>query len=600
MAFVITQRCCNDASCVEVCPVDCIRPSPDHRDFSTTEMLYIDPGACIDCGACVPACPVGAIRYEEDLPGPMERYREINAAYFESKPLVDANPTLFHQPHRSRTGSRARVAIVGSGPAACYAAEELMTRLDVEVEMFDRLPTPHGLVRAGVAPDHAETKGIASIFDSRFATDAMRLHLNVEVGTDVTHDELMSHHHAVIYAVGAFEERPLGIPGEELPGCHPASDFVAWYNGHPDYVDSSFDLSGERAVIVGNGNVALDVARILLLDKDELEKTDIADHALTALRASNIREVVVLGRRGPLQAAYSSSEFLAFAYLPGVDVVIDPLEVALDLTSRKSLESPELDPAQAFKVKLAQDYAKQPLQGHDKRVLFRYLVSPEAILGTKRVEGIRIAKNQLVAADGQLKARPTDAKHDLAASLVFRSVGFRGRPVAGLPFDENRTTIPHQKGRVVGGDGDEFTGVYVAGWIKRGATGTIGTNKHCSRETVESLVEDFTAGRLPDPKGDRRTLNSLLAERQPNLISTEGWRAIDAAERKQGRATGRPRVKFTGVGTMVALAKVLRKRLELQPFPVTIRPACRHPRERFYRARAPSPRRWSSTDYTRQ
>lgn len=554
MAFVITQRCCNDASCVEVCPVDCIRPSPDHHDFNTTEMLYIDPGACIDCGACVPACPVGAIRYEDDLPGPMERYREINAAYFERNPL-DANPALFHQPHRTQTGSRARVAIVGSGPAACYAAEELLTRLDVEVEMFDRLPTPHGLVRAGVAPDHAETKGIGAIFDSRFATDAVRLHLNVEVGKDVTHDELMRHHHAVIYAVGAFEERPLEIPGEQLPGSHPAFEFVAWYNGHPDYVDSSFDLSGERAVIVGNGNVALDAARILLLGVDELEKTDIADHALTALRSSNIREVVVLGRRGPLQAAYSSSEFLAFAYLPGVDVVVDPPEVTLDLTSRALLEAPDLDPAQAFKVKLAQDYAKKPLHGHGKRVLFRYLVSPDEILGTDRVEGIRIAKNQLVAADGQLKARPTDAKQDLATSMVLRSVGFRGRPVPGLPFDEARTTIPHQKGRVIGDEGETLRGVYVAGWIKRGATGTIGTNKHCSRETVESLVEDFTSGRLPDPKGDRQTLNSLLTERRPNRISTEGWRAIDAAERKQGRATGRPRVKITDAGSMVEIAR---------------------------------------------
>ncbi|MBX7449401.1 FAD-dependent oxidoreductase [Mycolicibacterium sp. 3033] len=555
MAFVITQRCCNDASCVEVCPVDCIRPSPDHPDFSTTEMLYIDPGTCIDCGACVPACPVGAIRYEDDLPGPMERYREINAAYFERKPLVDANPTLVHQPHRRGSGRRARVAIVGSGPAACYAAEDLLSNLDVEVEMFDRLPTPHGLVRAGVAPDHAETKGIGAVFDSRFATDAVRLHLNVEVGKDVTHDELMSHHHAVIYAVGAFDERPLGIPGEQLPGSHPASEFVAWYNGHPDYVDSRFDLSGERAVIVGNGNVALDVARILLLDKDELAKTDIADHALNSLRQSNIREVVILGRRGPLQAAYSSSEFLALAYLPGVDVVIDPLEVTLDQTSQTLFRSAETDPAQTFKVTLAQDYADKSLHGHAKRVLFRYLVSPEEILGTERVTGVRIARNELLAADGELKATPTDSKEVVAASLVFRSVGFRGRAVAGLPFDKERTTVPHRKGRVLGGDGDDLTGVYVAGWIKRGATGTIGTNKHCSRETVESLVEDFIAGRLHDPEGDRQGLISLLNERQPELISTAGWRAIDTEERKKGRETGRPRVKFTDVDNMIEVAR---------------------------------------------
>ena len=537
-----------------MCPVDCIRPSPNDPAFSTTEMLYIDPGACIDCGACVPACPVSAIRYEDDLPGPMQRYRQINAAYFERNPL-DANPTLFHQPHRAAGGPRARVAIVGSGPAACYAAEDLLTRLDVEVEMFDRLPTPHGLVRAGVAPDHAQTKGVEAVFDSRFATDAVRLHLNVEVGRHITHEELMAHHHAVIYAVGAFEERQLGIAGEQLPGSHPASDFVAWYNGHPDFAHLSFDLSGERAAVVGNGNVALDVARILLLGIDQLEKTDIADHALDALRRSNIREVVVLGRRGPLQAAYSSSEFLAVGSLPDVDIVIDPREVTLDPTSRAQLEDPSVDPALAFKVKLAQDYASRPLHGNTKRLVFRYSVSPGEVLGADRVEGIRIITNELVESSGRVTARPTGSAHDLEASIILRSLGFRGRPLPGLPFDGDRTIIPHEAGRVIGDDGEVRVGVYVAGWIKRGATGTIGTNKHCSRETVTSLVEDFTAGKLAHPKGDGQALISLLSERQPDLVSTQGWRAIDTAERKHGRAEGRPRVKFTDVATMADIAR---------------------------------------------
>jgi ferredoxin--NADP+ reductase len=553
MAFVITQRCCNDASCVEVCPVDCIRPSPDDPEFATTEMLHIDPKACIDCGACVPACPVGAIRYEDDLPTAMERYREINAHYFERKPL-DANPTLFHSPHPARGGSRARVAIVGSGPAGCYAAEELLTRLDVEVEMFDRLPTPHGLIRAGVAPDHAETKGIGAVFDSRFATDSVQLHLNVEVGRDITHEELMDHHHAVIYAVGAFEERQLGIPGEHLPGSHPASEFVAWYNGHPDFASMSYDLSGERAVIVGNGNVALDVARILLLGSGELAATDIADHALTALGASNIREVVILGRRGPLQAAYSCSEFLALGSLPGVDVYIDPRELLLDSRSRDLLLDDDVDPTLEFKMRIAQEYADRPLQGHDKRVVFRYAVSPDEILGTDRVTGIRITENELVASGGEVQARPTDVTEELDASIVLRSIGFRGRPLSDLPFDDRRTTIPHTRGRVDGGDGQAHVGVYVAGWIKRGATGTIGTNRHCSRETVESLVEDFNAGRLPHPRGDRHALNSLLNSRRLHVVSAAGWRAIDSAERRKGRAERRPRVKFTEVETMAEIA----------------------------------------------
>ena len=486
MAFVITQRCCNDASCVEVCPVDCIRPSPGDPEFGTTEMLYIDPGACIDCGACVPACPVSAIRYEDDLPGPMERYRDINAAYFQRHPL-DADPTLFHQPYPGHTrGRRARVAIVGAGPAACYAADELLSRLDAEVEMFDRLPTPHGLVRAGVAPDHADTKGIGAVFDSKLATDAVRLHLNVEVGRHITHEELMRHHDAVIYAVGAFFERELGVTGEELSGSHPASEFVAWYNGHPDFADMSFDLSGERAVVVGNGNVALDVARILVLRQDDLEQTDIADHALIALRDSKIREVVILGRRGPLQAAYSASEFLAFGYLSGVDVVIDPRELDLDPASRALLETPEVDPALMLKATLAEEFASRPLHAQNRRVVFRYLVSPDEILGTDRVERIRLRKNELVEADGALKAQPTGTTEEFDTSLVLCSVGFRGRPLPGLPFDEHTATIPHQRGRVIGGGGQPVAGVYVVGWIKRGATGTIGTNKHCAREAIDS------------------------------------------------------------------------------------------------------------------
>ena len=553
MAFVITQRCCNDASCVEVCPVDCIRPSPDDPEFSSTEMLHIDPKACIDCGACVPACPVGAIRYEDDLPNAMERYREINAHYFERKPL-DANPTLFHSPHRVPGGSRARVAIVGSGPAGCYAAEELLNRLDVEVEIFDRLPTPHGLIRAGVAPDHAETKGVGAVFDSRFAADAVQLHLNVEVGRDITHEELMEYHHAVIYAVGAFEERQLGIPGEHLPGSHPASEFVAWYNGHPDFASMSYDLSGERAVIVGNGNVALDVARILLLGSEELATTDIADQALTALRTSSIREVVILGRRGPLQAAYSSSEFLALGSLPGVDVCIDPRELLLDNRSRALLLDDDVDPALEFKVRIAQEYADRPLQGHDKRLVFRYAVSPDQILGTDRVSGIRITENELVESDGEVQARPTDVTQEIDASIVLRSIGFRGHPLPDLPFDGRRTTVPHTRGRVDGGDAQAHVGVYVAGWIKRGATGTIGTNRHCSRETVESLVEDFNAGRLPHPRGDRHALNSLLNGRRLQVVSAAGWRAIDSAERRKGRAAGRPRVKFTEVEMMTEIA----------------------------------------------
>jgi ferredoxin/flavodoxin---NADP+ reductase len=556
MAFVITQRCCNDASCVPECPVDCIRPAPDHPEFDTTEMLYIEPDTCIDCGACVDACPVGAIYAEADLPDTLRRYQDINAAYFQRHPL-QPDPSLLETPVRPpRQLGTLRVAIVGAGPAACYAAEELLARADVEVEMLDRLPTPFGLVRAGVAPDHPGTKGVGSMFDSEFAQDAFRFHLNVEVGKHVTHQELMRHHHAVIYAVGAFEERRLNIPGEDLPGSHPASEFVAWYNGHPDYADMTFDLSGQRTVVVGNGNVALDVARILILGADQLESTDIADHALDALRHSNIREVVLLGRRGPVQAAYSSSEFLAFNHLPGVDGVLDGRELELDPASKALLESPEVEPALALKMKLAEEFAHRPVDPDNKRVVFRYLVSPVEILGTDHVERVRIAKNELVESDGALLANPTDQTEDLETSLVLRSIGFRGQPLPGLPFDERRGIVPNDRGRVIGEDGQPITaGVYVAGWIKRGSRGVIGTNKHCAHETVASIIEDFMSGKLATPEGNRQSLQRLLSERQPDQIDGAGWHAIDQAERERGESAGRPRVKFTDVAEMVAITK---------------------------------------------
>jgi ferredoxin/flavodoxin---NADP+ reductase len=556
LAFVITQRCCNDASCVSVCPVDCIRPSPDDPEFSTTEMLHIDPEACVDCGACVPVCPTSAIRYEVDLTEPLKRYQDINAAYFQRHPLHADPRRLDERPSRPpKEMGTLRVAIVGAGPAACYAADELLARADVEIELLDRLPTPYGLIRGGVAPDHSQTKDVGLTFGARFVTDALGLHLNVEVGKHITHEELMRHHHAVIYAVGAFEERRLDIPGEDLSGSHPASEFVAWYNGHPDYADMTFDLSGQRAVVVGNGNVALDVARILLLDTDELQNTDIADYALDALRRSNIREVVLLGRRGPLQAAYSSSEFLAFNHLPGVDVVLDERELNLDPTSRAQLEDPALEPALALKVRVAEEFAHRPLDPHNKRAVFRYCVSPLEILGADRVAGVRITANDLVDTDGAIKAVATDQTEEIEASMVLRSVGFRARQLPGMPFDEHRGIIPNDFGRVIAEDGQPLTGVYVAGWIKRGANGTIGTNKHCARETVDNIIADFISGRLRRPDGDRPSLQQLLAVRQPDLISKAGWHAIDQAERRRGNASGRPRVKFTDRAAMVEIAR---------------------------------------------
>ncbi|MFC4125927.1 FAD-dependent oxidoreductase [Nocardia rhizosphaerae] len=554
MAYVITQRCCNDASCVTECPVDCIRPTPDQPEFATAEMLYIDPDTCIDCGACVDACPVDAIFSEDDLPASLARYREINAAYFQRHPLESNFDPLVTPARPPKDLGTLRVAIVGAGPAACYAADELLRRSDVEVEMFDRLPTPWGLVRAGVAPDHAGTKNVANMFDSAFRRDTLQYYLNVEVGEHIDHRELLDHHHAVIYAVGASSDRKLGVPGEDLPGSHSATEFVAWYNGHPDFADREFDLSGERAVIVGNGNVALDVARVLTVDPDELAKTDIADHALDALRRSNIREVVILGRRGPLQAAYSTPEFLALTHLKGVDVVVDPAELELDPHSRALLDDPNIEPSLRLKYTLAEEYSTASHDPSHKRIVFRYLATPTAVHGTDKATGIEFAHNELTQENGQLVATATGRTETMETGLVLRSIGYRGVPVPGLPFDDRRGTVPSEHGRVIDG-AEPLAGVYVSGWIKRGPRGVIGSNRVDAEETVEALIADFVAGKLTAPIGDRAALQALLAQRQPELVDRKGWKTIDQAEKSAGKAAGRPRVKFTTRADLLKAAK---------------------------------------------
>ncbi|MEV6767709.1 FAD-dependent oxidoreductase [Nocardia sp. NPDC051030] len=554
MAYVITQRCCNDASCVPECPVDCIRPTPEQPEFATTEMLYIDPDTCIDCGACVDACPVDAIASEDDLLASLARFKDINAAYFQRHPLESNFEPLVAPSRAPKELGTLRVAVIGAGPAACYAAEELLRRADVEVELFDRLPTPYGLVRAGVAPDHPGTKAVSGLFESAFRREALQFRLNVEIGKHLSHQELLQHHHAVVYAVGAATDRRLNVPGEELPGSHSATEFVAWYNGHPDFADREFDLSGERAVIVGNGNVALDVARVLTVDPDELAKTDIADHALDALRRSNIKEVVVLGRRGPLQAAYTSSEFLALAHLKGIDVIVDPADLELDHASRALLDDPDVEPSLALKYTLAQEYAATTPTPGNKRIVFRYAVSPTAVTGTDKVEGIEFVHNDLAQENGRIVARASDRTGSLDASLVLRSIGYRGEPVADVPFDEESGVIPNEHGQVLA-DGVPVQGVYVSGWIKRGPRGVIGSNRVDSQETVDKLIEDFVAGRLAAPAAGRAALEALLAERQPDMVGRDGWKAIDQAEKTAGKAAGRPRVKFTSLEDLLKAAK---------------------------------------------
>jgi ferredoxin/flavodoxin---NADP+ reductase len=444
-----------------------------------------------------------------------------------------------------------RVAIVGSGPAGFYAAGHLLKckshpDLCVQVDMYDRLPTPWGLVRGGVAPDHPNIKAVSRVYEKTAAHPEFRFFGNVELGRDVSRDDLLGRYDAVVYAVGSQTDRRMGIPGEDLPGSWAATEFVAWYNGHPDYRDLEFDLDHERAIVVGNGNVATDVARMLALTPAELAATDVADHALEVLSRSKVREIVVLGRRGPAQAAFTNPELLELGEMTDADVFVDPRDAELDPLSRAFLESEAASGTTRKNVEIISGYAAREPTGKPRRIVLRFLVSPVEIMGRDRVEGIRIRRNELVPDElGALRARPTDAEEELGCGLVFRSIGYRGTPLRGLPFDERRATVPNEGGRIVADGGTPLAGEYAVGWIKRGPTGIIGTNKRDAQETVDVLLEDLDAGRLLDPADpDRDTLEALLSERAPDHVTYSGWEAIDRAEKTAGEPQGRPRVKL--------------------------------------------------------
>ena len=455
-------------------------------------------------------------------------------------------------------GSGPRVAIVGAGPAGAFAADRLLRRRgDVEIDLFERLPTPWGLLRGGVAPDHQEIKRLDETFDRQTLGRGCRFLGNVEVGVDVSHSELMRHYSAVIYATGAQTDKSLGIPGEELPGSWAATEFVAWYNGHPDYRELEFDLSSHRAVVIGNGNVAADVTRILTLSPRELERTDVADHALGVLRESRIEEVVVLGRRGPAQAAFTSSELRELGHLDGVELRVDSEDVELDPLSQRWLAEEGTFTARK-NVELLREFAARPrLPGARRRIVLRFLRSPLEIRGTGRVEAIDVRRNQIVRADdGTLRPRPRDDELEtIECGLVLRSVGYRAVPLPEVPFDERSFVLPNDRGRVRGPDGRPLPGVYAVGWIKRGPTGILGTNKRDADETVKCLAEDLASGELPSPPKPRREeLDALLAERKPDLVTIEGWRAIEAQELDRGRGERRPRVKLASRDELLAAA----------------------------------------------
>ena len=432
-----------------------------------------------------------------------------------------------------------RVAVVGAGPAGFYAAGALLASEDprVEVDLIDRLPTPWGLVRLGVAPDHPNIKAVSRAFEKIAVHPGFRFLGNVEVGRDVTHAELADLYGAVVYAFGAQTDRRLGIPGEDLPGSWPATAFVAWYNGHPDFQDLEFDLSHERAVVIGNGNVALDVARMLALTPDELQPTDTTDEAIAAINAAGVREIVVVGRRGPVQAAWTPVEVGELGELAGADILVDPAELELDPASESELEA--APPTVKRNVEHLRSYAARAPEGKPRAIRLRFLRSPVAILGEERVEAIELVRNELV--DG--RAKPTQDREVIECGIVFRSVGYRGIPLPGVPFDERSCTVPNDGGRVRDADGVVVPGAYCAGWIKRGPTGVIGTNKKDATETVALLLEDARGERLGSGE-PAAAMDALLEERGVAVVTQTGWQAIDAAERAAGEPQGRPRVKL--------------------------------------------------------
>lgn len=442
-----------------------------------------------------------------------------------------------------------RVAIVGAGPAGFYTAEHLQKceGLAVAIDMYDRLATPYGLVRLGVAPDHEKIKSVTKVYERIASHPGFRFFGCVEIGRDLTDADLADHYDAIVLSVGAPVDRRMGIPGEDLAGSISATDFVAWYNAHPDHRNLAVDLGVEHVVVVGNGNVAVDVARILVTDVEELARTDIADHALEVLRTSAVRTVTILGRRGPAQAAFTPKEIRELGELVSVTLIVDPA----DLDALGEVGGDEH--AERVIKALRGVAGRTPALG-DREIRLRFLTSPTELRGGETVSEVAVVENDLVEQDGSLRAQATDRTDVIPAGLVLRAVGYRGAPVGGYPFDDRSGRIPNADGRIVGDDGTPLVGRYVAGWIKRGPQGVIGTNKADAGDTVESLIDDLANGRLLNPAHPRREdTAALVAVRAPDAVSWADWQEIDRRERDRGESAGRPRRKFPSLEEMLSV-----------------------------------------------
>ena len=453
-----------------------------------------------------------------------------------------------------------RVAIIGAGPSGFYAAEALIKQedIDVSVDIFDRLPAPYGLVRYGVAPDHQKIKSVTRLFDRTISHERIRYFGNVEFGKDLSHEEVRQHYDAVVYTVGASSDRSLNIPGEDLDGSISATEFVAWYNGHPDYKDFVPNLEAESVVVVGMGNVAVDVCRVLAKTAEELRaESDIADHAVAALQNSKVKDIYMLGRRGPAQAKFTTKELRELTELKNADLIIDPADLELDAASEASLEN---DNNAKSNVKVMRQFLEEDKQGVAKarRLHLRFLVSPKELKGSSSVETVSLEKNRLEDQDGYLNSVGTGEMQDISAGMVMRSVGYRGVPLVGVPFNERRGTIPNIEGRVTNIEGNVVSGEYTAGWIKRGPSGVIGTNKADAYESMEKLLEDVAGLKLVDDAAAApNEIEKLLKSKGIQYVRFDDWKHIDALELKAGEEQGRPRVKFVSVEEMLELCEAV-------------------------------------------
>lgn len=458
-----------------------------------------------------------------------------------------------------------RVAIIGAGPSGFYATEHLLKQknLTVEVDLYDSLPTPYGLVRGGVAPDHLRIKSVTKVYDKIAEHPNFRFYGNVAFGGAVKRADLIRHYHAIIYTVGAQTDNNLDIPGENLPGSHAATEFVAWYNGHPDFTHCQFDLTQKAAAVIGIGNVAMDVARILGRGREEFMETDIADYAMEALVNSSVEDIHIFGRRGPAQAKFTNKEIKELGEMLECDIIVPEDEIALDDLSKAYLASDAADRQEIRNVEIMQEFSKRKPSGKKKRIIMHFLASPVELLGDGHVQQMKVVQNELYQSDrGDIRPRATDKITTYDVGLVFRSVGYRGVPLPDVPFYERWGTIPNDKGRVLAShpDGEQVIGDYTAGWIKRGPSGVVGTNKPCAIETVDALLEDVQAGKVLSPDApSREALEALLDSRGVRYVSYDDWKILDTLELEHGKAAGRPRVKFTSVDEMLAAVAAHKK-----------------------------------------